>query len=47
MIVDFCPLNAATVPNVYPLPLISQTTNKLSKARYFTKLDLCGAYQLL
>ena len=47
MVVDFRRLNAATVPDAYPLPLISQITNELSKARYFTKLDLCGAYQLL
>ena len=47
MVVDFRRLNAATVPDAYPLPLISQITNELSKARYFTKLDLCGTYQLL
>ncbi|KAK4683964.1 putative transposase, partial [Tremellales sp. Uapishka_1] len=47
MVVDFRRLNAATVPDAYPLPLISQITDQLSKSRIFTKLDLVGAYQLL
>ena len=47
MVVDYRRLNEATIPDVYPLPLISQITNELSKAKYFTKLDLVGAYQLL
>ena len=47
MVVNFRRLNAATVPDAYPLPLILQITNELSKARYFTKLDWCRAYQLL
>ena len=47
MVVDYRRLNEATVPDVYPLPLISQLTNELSKAKFFSKLDLVGAYQLL
>ena len=47
MVVDYRRLNEATIPDVYPLPLISQLTNELSKAKFFSKLDLVGAYQLL
>ncbi len=47
MVVDYRKLNEATITDAYPLPLISQILNDLSKARIFTKLDLVGAYQLL
>ena len=47
MVVDYQKINEETIPDAYPLPLISQITNDLSKARFFTKLDLVGAYQLL
>lgn len=47
MVVDYRKINEETIPDVYPLPLISQITNDLSKAKIFTKLDLTGAYQLL
>ena len=47
MVVDYRRLNEATIPDVYPLPLISQLTNELSKAKFFSKFDLVGAYQLL
>jgi len=47
MVVDYRHLNEQTVPDAYPLPLIDQITNDLSSAKYFTKLDLVGAYQLL
>ena len=47
MVVDYRPLNKSTVFNSYPIPLISQIFNNLSKAKFFTKLDLVGAYQLL
>ena len=47
MVVDYRRLNEGTIPDVYPLPLIDQITNELSGAKYFTKLDLVGAYQLL
>jgi len=33
-------LNAMTVKNKYPLPLISELINKLRGAKYFTKLDV-------
>jgi hypothetical protein len=47
LVVDYRRLNSATVKDVYPLPLISQIFGELTGKRYFTKLDLIGAYQLL
>jgi len=47
MVVDYRHLNSMTVKDVYPLPLISQVFSELRDAKYFTKLDLVGAYQLL
>lgn len=47
MVIDYRKINSDTIPDAYPLPLISQITNDLSRAKFFTKLDLVGAYQLL
>lgn len=47
IVVDYCQVNRVTRPDAYPLPLISQIVSDLSKAKFFTKLDLVGAYQLL
>lgn len=47
MVVDYRHLNRNTTPDVYPLPLIDQIMAQLGTAKYFTKLDLVGAYQLL
>jgi len=43
---DYCKLNAMTVKNTYPLPLILDIINKISeaKAKYFTKLDVHWGY---
>ena len=43
---DYQKLNAMTVKNTYPLPLILNIINWIldSKARYFTKLDVCWGY---
>lgn len=35
------------IKNRYPLPLIQETLMRLSKAKWFTKLDLRGAYNLV
>lgn len=45
--VDYRALNKITVKNRCPLPLISETLDRLSSARIFTKLDLKGAYNLI
>jgi len=37
---DYHKLNEITVKNHYPLPLISNLIDALSKAKYFTKLDV-------
>jgi hypothetical protein len=42
--VDYRALNALTVKNQYPLPLIRETLLRLSKAKYFTKLDIISAF---
>eukprot|EP00158_Paraphelidium_tribonemae_P000594 Partr_v1_DN22906_c0_g1_i1_m42635 putative to reverse transcriptase len=44
---DYRKLNADTIKNKYPLPLISDMVRSLSKAKMFTTLDLRGAYYLL
>ena len=37
---DYHALNAMTVKNKYPLPLISDLINQLRGVKYFTKLDV-------
>ncbi len=45
--VDYRALNAITVRNRYPLPLINNLLDQLSTAKIFSKLDLRGAYNLI
>jgi hypothetical protein len=45
--VDYRGLNAVTIPNRYPIPLISKILNRLRKAKIFTKIDLHNAYHLI
>jgi len=40
LVQDYHALNAVTIKNKYPLPLISQLISQLRKAQYFTKLDV-------
>jgi len=46
LIQDYQKLNAMTMKNAYPLPLIPDILNKVSKAKakYFTKLDIHWGY---
>ena len=44
LVQDYRALNAMTVKNRYPLPLISELINNLRGARYFTKLDVRWGY---
>ena len=41
---DYRYLNDWTIKNAYPLPLISELTDKLKDAKYFTKLDVRWGY---
>jgi transposase InsO family protein len=41
---DYRALNAITVKNRYPLPLVDDLVNGLSEAKYFTKLDVRWGY---
>jgi len=44
LVQDCRALNAVTVKNRYPLPLISELVSQLCRARYFTKLDICWGF---
>jgi hypothetical protein len=45
--VDYRGLNEGTMKNCYPLLLLHKTLLHLQKAKYFTKLDIHGAYNLV
>jgi hypothetical protein len=45
--VDYRGLNERTMKNYYPLPLLHETLLRLQKAKYSTKLDIRGAYNLV
>jgi hypothetical protein len=42
--VDFCPLNAVTIKNKYPLPRIDILFDQLAGAKVFCKIDLRSGY---
>jgi hypothetical protein len=43
-VVDYRKLNAYTVPDRYPLPLIQELVDKVRDARLFTKMDVRAGY---
>jgi len=45
--VDYRALNAITVKNRYPIPLIRETLDRLCRAKYYTKLDIIAAFNRL
>lgn len=45
--VDYRDLNSITTKNRYPVPLINETLDRLQDSYIYTKLNLCGAYNLL
>ena len=47
LVVDYRGLNKVMVRNRYALPLIPNLLERLSGAKYFTRLDLRGAYNLV
>lgn len=47
MVVDYRHLNDITIRDSYPLPLINDMLEHLSKGRVFSKLDLRSAYNLV
>jgi hypothetical protein len=42
--VDYCPLNAVTIKNKYPLPHIDILFDQLAGAQVFSKIDLHSGY---
>lgn len=45
--VDYRALNALTVKNRYPIPLVRETLDRLCRAKYYTKLDIIAAFNRL
>jgi hypothetical protein len=45
--VDFHGLNAMTVCDSYPIPILGQLLNQLQGCKFFTKIDLKAAFNLL
>jgi hypothetical protein len=44
VVVDYQGLNELTIPNTYPMPLISEILFWLSGAKFFTKMDLTEGF---
>jgi len=47
LVVDYRRLNQDTIRNSYPLPLIKDLLDRVQGCKYFSKLDLPGAYNLV
>jgi len=44
LVQDYHVLNAMTIKNRYPFPLISKLVSQLHRAKYFTKLNVCWGF---
>ena len=47
VVVDYYGLNAITIKDRYPLPLMTNLMDRVAKARWFTKFDLKNGYNLI
>jgi len=45
--VDYRGLNAVTIPNRYPLPLMQELQDRVQGAQWFTKMDLKNGFNLI
>ena len=45
--VDYRGLNAVTIPNRYPLPLMQELQDRVQGAKWFTKMDLKNGFNLI
>lgn len=45
--IDYRILNSNTVKDRHPLPLVSEILNRFSRAKFFSQIDLKGAYNLV
>ena len=47
LVVDYRDLNKVTIRNRYALPLISSVLERVNGAKFFTRIDLRGVYNLV
>lgn len=45
--VDYRQLNAMTIKNQYPLPLIKETLERICKAKIYSKINIIAAFNYL
>ena len=47
VVVNYRGLNAITIKDKYPLPLMSELMDRVGRSKWFTKLDLKNSYNLV